>query len=161
MYSFILPPVPLPITNIFLPSLENAMPVGEGSCDETEKLTLAEEAVEMSKGSESVYSFISPPPSSPITNIFLPSLENAMSVGEDSCDETEKLTLAKSAVETSKEPSMRLSDVSRTAPASIVSSGVVSPATVSRCDAVRLNEIVAPSTVVSSSPAVKAMPPPV
>ena len=160
VYSFILPPVPLPITNILVPSLENAMPVGEGSCDETEKAS-TESGVEMPKGVDNVYSFISPLPSSPITNIFLPSLENTMPVGEGSCDETEKVTPVKAAVETSKEPSMRLPDVSRTAPASTVSSGSVSPATVSRCDAVRLNEIVAPSTVVSSSPAVKVMPPPV
>ena len=55
-----------------------------------------------------------------------------MPVGSVSSDETE-VASTKTAVETSNVPTIRLSDVSRTAPGSIVSSGVVSPATVARC----------------------------
>ena len=89
-------------------------------------------AVEISKAADSVYSFMSCP-IMPTTNILVPSLENAMPVGLESCEETSKGGGTKVAVEASKVPSMRFSDVSRTAPGSIVSSGVVSPATVARC----------------------------
>ena len=82
-----------------------------------------------------------------------------MPYGAVSCDETE-VALTKTAVEASKVPSIRLLDVSCTAPGSIVSSGVVSPATVARCDRVRVKEIVASSSeVVPNSPALKVMPP--
>ena len=97
--------------------------------------------------------------SSPTTNILVPSFENAMPYGLMSCDETSKGGMTKVAVETSKVPSIRLPDVFRTAPGSIVSSGVVSPATVARCDEVRVKEIVASSEVVSSSLTLRVMPP--
>ena len=117
-------------------------------------------AVERSKAVDSAYSFISSP-SLPTTNILAPSFENAMPVGESSCDKTSKGGSTNVAVEISNVPSIVLPDVSRTAPGWIVSSGVVSPAIVARCDAVRLNEIVAPSAAVSSSPALNVIPPPV
>ena len=76
------------------------MPCGVASCDETEKAS-TKVAVEASKAVDSAYSFTSSP-AVPITNILAPSFENAMPRGPASCDETEKVTLAKAAVETSK-----------------------------------------------------------
>ena len=61
-------------------------------------------------------------------------------------------------VEASKVSTMRLPDTSRTAPGSIVSLGAVSPATAARCGAVRVNEIVAPSASVTSSPVLRVVP---
>ena len=63
------------------------------------------------------------------------------------------------AVETSNVPTMGFPAVSRTAPGSMVSSGVSSPLTAARLDSVRANEMVSASAVVSSSPAVRVMPP--
>ena len=117
VYSFMSSPS-LPTTNILAPSLENAMPCGEVSCDETE-VASTWVAVDASKAVDSAYSFISSP-SLPITNILAPSLENAMPCGSLSSDETE-VASTKTAVEASKVPTIRLSDVSRTAPGSIVS----------------------------------------
>ena len=51
----------MPITNILVPSFENAMPVGLASSDETE-VASTWAAVEASKAVDSVYSFISSPP---------------------------------------------------------------------------------------------------
>ena len=65
----------------------------------------------------------------------------------------------KTAVEASNVPTIRLPDVSCTAPGSIVSSGVVSPVTVVRCDAVRINEIAVLLATVTNSPVLKVMPP--
>ena len=112
--------------------------------------------VEASNGVDSVYSFTSSP-AVPITNILVPSFENAMSVGAFSCG---RMLVASTnvRVEASKVPTMRLPDASRTAPGSIVSSGAASLATAVRCGSVRVNEIVAPSATVTSSPAVRVVP---
>ena len=117
----------------------------------------AGDAVETSNGVDRSYSFTSSP-AVPTTNILVPLLENVTSCGTFSCNATEKAP-AGDAVETSNVPMMRLPAVSRTAPGSIVNSGAVSPATVAGCDEVRLNEMVAESAAVLSSPAVRVTPP--
>jgi hypothetical protein len=99
------------------------MPVGKVSCSDIEvastkvrvdmEVASTKVLVDASKGVDSVYSFTSSP-ASPITNILVPSLENAMSVGVVSCNDME-VAVTKEAVEASKVPTMRLPDVSRTA----------------------------------------------
>ena len=71
-----------PTTNILVPSFENAMPVGDSSRPDME-VSATWDRVEATKGDDSSYSFTSDP-SMPITNILVPSLENAMSVGDSS-----------------------------------------------------------------------------
>ena len=145
-----------PTTNIFVPLLENAMPDGVVSCAVTLKAS-TKSAVEASHGEVRSYSFTAPPVA-PITNIFVPLLENAMPFGLLSCILT-KVASTKEAVRTSNVPTMGFPAVSRTAPGSTVSSGVVSPATVARCDSVSVNVSVTPSASVTSSDAVRVTPP--
>ena len=153
-YSFTSTPR-VPITNILAPSFENAMPVGRFSCNWTEMAeTLT--AVETSKGVDSSYSSTLST-ILPTTNILPPSLENAMPCGPELCGKTEKES-TKTAVEASKVPMIRFPDTSRTAPGSIVSSGAASPTAAARRVVFRLNEIVAPSATVPSSPAVRVTP---
>ena len=158
VYSFTLSSV-MPITNILAPSFENAMPRGSSSCNDM-GVASTNSRVETSKGMDSVYSLT--PLSTPITNILVPSLENAMPRGLSSWSNT-STALTSVLVETSKVPTIRLLNMSRTAPGSIVSSGVASPATAARCGIVRINEITVPSAAasMSSSPALKVMPLPV
>ena len=73
-YSFTASPE-IPTTNILVPSLENATPCGEVSCDATGKKS-TKDAVETSNGVDRVYSFTSCP-ATPTTNILVPLLENA------------------------------------------------------------------------------------
>ena len=141
--------------NNLVPSFENAMPVGMISCTTTETESI-KVRVETSKGADSAYSFTALR-EAPITNILVPSLENVMPVGERSCDLME-VASTNVRVEASKVPTMRLPDVSLTAPGSIVSSCLPIAATAARCAAFRVNEIVAPSAVVSSSSAVRVTP---
>ena len=141
-----------------VPSFENAMPCGVVSCPETSKGGETKVAVETSKAVDSSYWFMSSPVA-PTTNILVPSFENVTPCGPVSCDEMSKGGGTKTAVETSNVPSMGFPDASCTAPGSMVSSGVVSPATAVRCGAVRVNEIVVPSAAVPSSAAVRVMPP--
>ena len=82
------------------------MPVGKDSCDETE-VASTWAAVERSKAADSVYSFISSPPL-PITNILVPSFENAMPRGKDSFDNTLKGGETKMAVESIKGSGQRV-----------------------------------------------------
>ena len=141
LYSFTSSPI-APSMNILVPLLENAMPVGKVSCDDME-VASTKDRVEASKGVDRLYSFTSSP-EPPTTNILVPSLENAMPRGLSSCADME-VASTKDRVEASKVPTMGLPDSSRTAPGSIVSSGVASPASAARCDGVRANDTVAPS----------------
>ena len=152
-YSFTPSPA-VPITNILVPSFENAMPVGMSACARM-RVASTNDLVEASKGVDRSYSFTSSPVL-PITNILVPSFENAMPRGELSCDM--EVVSTNFPVEASNVLTMRLPDSSRTAPGSIVSSGVASPATAARCGAVRVNDTVAPSASVSSSPALRVVP---
>ena len=99
-YWFMSSPV-RPITNILVPSFENAMSCEPVSCDETLKGGETKVAVVTSKAVDSSYWFMSSPPP-PTTNILVPSFENAMPCGPVSCDEMSKGGETKVAVVTSK-----------------------------------------------------------
>ncbi len=62
----------LPTTNIFSPLVEKARPVGNSSCDDTEKES-TKDAVDTSKGVDKVYSFTLSL-AKPTTNILAPSV---------------------------------------------------------------------------------------
>ena len=81
VYSFISSPV-LPDTNILVPSLLKARPIGLVSWDATLKAS-TKLAVDTSKPVVKVYSFTSLP-AAPITNILVPSLLKVTPCGEDS-----------------------------------------------------------------------------
>ena len=139
-----------------MPSFENATPEGYASRDATENVWVME-AAETSNGVDRVYSFTLSAPL-PTTNILAPSFEKVTSLGNRSCDATENARVMEAA-ETPKVLAMAFPDASRTAPGSIVSSGAASTATAALCDGVRINDIALPSAAVSSSPAVRVIPP--
>ena len=89
VYSFISSPA-LPDTNILVPSLLNAIPLGAVSWPLTSKLS-TKVADDTSKPVVKVYSFISSP-SLPTTNILVPSLLKVRPLGVASWPLTSKLS---------------------------------------------------------------------